>query len=276
MARGTTTSTLTAITDKTKATQTIDGRTGGSIRPGLIASSPRRRQRRLHSQELPSAGRAGSGFPRTDQSRRPVGAPLHEPYGPARTVEGWSVIRGRVRCRSRFVARERRRRELESKPVIDTAASTSGEGHVARYGNVRRVRKVFVGCPATRPLRGQSPTRTSFPRHTTSFRRKPEPKGGAGGSMGHPRRPQSVGNRLVPNPIKPLPKTLGRGANPRTEEIGKRQKGPKRARLNASAKAPFAERKGRGSEATAGYARRGGRPQTTTNQNRWPLQLLLT
>ncbi len=213
MARGQTTSTLTAITDKTKASETIGGRTGGTIRPVLIASSPRRRQRRLHSKELPSAGRAGSGFPRTDQSRRPVGAPLHEPYGPARTVEGWSVIRGRVRCRSRFVARERRRRELESKPVIDTTQFTMGEGHVVRYGNVRRVRKVFVGCPATRPLRGQSPTRTSF-------RRRPEP-------MGQPRRPQSVGNRLVPNPTKPLPKILGRGANPRTEKSERDNKAPK-------------------------------------------------
>ena len=67
MARGTTNSTLTAKTDNIKAIETIDGRTGGTIRPELIAPGPRRRQRRLHSQELPSVGRAGSGFPRTDR-----------------------------------------------------------------------------------------------------------------------------------------------------------------------------------------------------------------
>ena len=218
MARGITTSTLTAQKDNIKATETIGVRSGGPRainpnRPVLIASSSRRRQRRLHSQELPFAGRAGSGFPRIDRSRSTMGAAQHEPYDSARVVEGRSVIRGRVRCRSRFVARERRRRELEYKPVIDTARSTTSEGHVARYGDVRRVRKVFVGCPAFRPLRGQSPTRTSF-------RRRPE-------SMGQPRRPQSVGNRLVPNQIKPLPKTLGRGANPRTEKSQRDRKAPK-------------------------------------------------
>ena len=93
MARGTTNSTLTAITDNTRATATSHDRDGGAIRPSLIASSPRRKQRRLLPESLatapfakrkgarrlllkssragdarlPSAGRAGSGFPRMDR-----------------------------------------------------------------------------------------------------------------------------------------------------------------------------------------------------------------
>ncbi len=185
---------------------------------------------------LPFAGRAGSGFPRIDRSHNSMGVAQHEPYDSARVVEGRTVIRGRVSSRSRFVARDRRRRELELNPVTDTAALTIGEGHVVRYGNVRRVRKVFVGCPATRPLRGQAPTRTSFPLHLPSFRRSlprtpirgPEPKSGVGGSMGQPRRSETAGNRLIQtNPIKPLPKTLGRGANPRTEKSERDRKAPK-------------------------------------------------
>ena len=220
MARGQTTSTLTAQKDNIKATETIGVRAGGPICPGLIASSPRRRQRLLSPNPdvipaeagihggagLPSAGGAGSGFPKIDRSRNSMGVAQYEPYDSARVVEGRTVIRGRVRCRSRFVARERRRRELESKPVIDTAALTNGEGHVVRYGNVRRVRKVIVGCPATRPLRGQSPV--------CIYRESAH-------------RPQSVGNRLVPNPTKPLPKTLGRGATPRTEKPERDEKAPK-------------------------------------------------
>ena len=42
-----------------------------------------------------------------------------------------------------------------------TNRSTAGEGHVVRHGDVRRVRKVIVGCPASRTLRGQPPAQTS-------------------------------------------------------------------------------------------------------------------
>ena len=285
MARGTTTSTLTATKDNTEAAETIGDR-AGELRsapsvipaqagtqgwceavggPASITSGPRRRPRRLSPNPsppslrergarplfpspfqgemqrgsagdagLPSAGRAGSGFPKTDRSRNSMGVAQYEPYDSARVVEGRSVIRGRVRCRSLIVARERRRRELEYKPVIDTTRSTKSEGHVARYGDVRRVRKVFVGCPASRPLRGQSPARMSFPRNIrsfrppSSFRRRPESKGGAGGSMGQQRRSETVGNRLIQtNPTRPLPKIPGRGANPRTEKSERDEKAPK-------------------------------------------------
>ncbi len=108
MARGTTNSTLTAITDNTRAMATSHDRDGELVPttvipakagtqgwcrdegcPSLIASSPRRRQRRLSPEplapfakrkgartsesecagdaRLPSAGRAGSGFPRMDR-----------------------------------------------------------------------------------------------------------------------------------------------------------------------------------------------------------------
>ncbi len=106
--------------------------------------------------------------------------------------------------------------------MIDTAQkinrstnrSTAGEGHVVRYGDVRRVRKVIVGCPASRTLRGQPPAQTSFPRTRESIRQ--------------PRRTETVRNRLTQKPTtKPLPKIPGRGANPRTEKSEKQTKGPK-------------------------------------------------
>ena len=208
MARGATTSTLTAQTDNIKAIETIDGRTGGNIRPELIAPSPRRRQRRLHSKELPSAGRAGSGFPKIDRSRNSMGVAQNEPYDSARVVEGRSVIRGRVRCRSRFVARERRRRELEYKPVIDTARSTAGEGHVACHGDVRRVRKVHVDSPTSRTLRGQTPAQTS---------------------SRYMRRTETVRNRLTQKPTtKPLPQPV---AKAQTQE-------PRNRRRNVRGQSP--------------------------------------
>ena len=41
--------------------------------------------------------------------------------------------------------------------MIVTNTLTSVEGHVLRLGGVRRTRKIFVGCPAIRPIRDQSP-----------------------------------------------------------------------------------------------------------------------
>ena len=41
--------------------------------------------------------------------------------------------------------------------MIVTASLTRCEGHVLRLGGVRRTRKIFVGCPAIRPIWDQSP-----------------------------------------------------------------------------------------------------------------------
>ena len=56
-----------------------------------------------------------------------------------------------------FIARERRRCEPGSNSVIVTASLTRCEGHVLRLGGVLRTRKIFVGCPAIRPIWDQSP-----------------------------------------------------------------------------------------------------------------------
>ncbi len=87
---------------------------------------------------------------------------------------------------------------------------TTGEGHVVRHGDVRRVRKVFVGSPASRTLRGQPPVQTSLRRRHASFRtppsfrRRPEP-------MGQLRRTETVRNRLTQKPTtKPLPQPVAK------------------------------------------------------------------
>ena len=199
-------------------------RDGGTIRPSLVAPGPRRRQRRLlpdsvipaHAgiqggEGLPSAGRAGSGFPRTD-GRVARWGPRNTSHtvqpGPSRAVGyPWTRI-----CRSRFVARERRRRELESKPVIDTVQITNrlttGEGHVVRHGDVRRVRKVIVDCPASRTLRGQPPA------HSSSR---------------YVHRTETVRNRLIRKPTtKPLPKPKAEAQTqePKNRKNQERPKGP--------------------------------------------------
>ena len=161
---------------------------------------------------MPSAGRAGSGFPRMDRRVAQWG-PRNTSHTAQPGRRGRSVIRGRVRCRSHFVAWERRRRELESKPVIDTARSTAGEGHVVRYGDVRRVRKVYVGCPASRTLRGQPP---------------------AHNSSRYVRRTETVRNRLTRKPTtKPLPPKTAEAQTqePRNRKNKKRGQSPQ---LNAS------------------------------------------
>ncbi len=241
---------------------TSHDRDGGTIRPSLVAPSPRRRQRRLSptpqplapfaerkgarrrrtqrrragDARLPSAGRAGSGFPKMDRRVARWG-PRNTSHTAQPGRRGRSVIRGRVRCQSHFVAWERRRRELEYKPVIDTARSTAGEGHVARHGDVRRVRKVHVDCSASRTLRGQPPAQTSSRRRHSSFPREllvipahagtqskanlviPADAGIQGKAnlaaetprkrepIRQLRRTETVGNRLTQKPTtKPLPK----------------------------------------------------------------------
>ena len=84
-------------------------------------------------------------------------APQHKPIDSTRIGAGQSSFRGRVRCQSLFIARERRRCEPGSNSVIVTASLTRCEGHVLRLGGVRRTRKIFVGCPAIRPIWDQSP-----------------------------------------------------------------------------------------------------------------------
>ena len=81
----------------------------------------------------------------------------HKPIDSAGVGTGQSRRRGRVRCQSLFIAGERRRCEPGSNSVIVTAPFTGCEGHVLRLGGVRRTRKIFVGCPAIRPIRDQSP-----------------------------------------------------------------------------------------------------------------------
>ena len=58
---------------------------------------------------------------------------------------------------SHFVAWERPRCELGSNLVIATTGITTGEGHVVDCSDSQRTRKIFAGCPAPVPFRGQSP-----------------------------------------------------------------------------------------------------------------------
>ena len=85
----------------------------------------------------------------------------HKPIDSTRVETGQPSFRGRVRCQSHLVAWERRRREPGSNSVSDTASLTRCEGQVLRLGGVRRVRKIFAGCPAIRPIWDQSPGRTA-------------------------------------------------------------------------------------------------------------------
>ena len=81
----------------------------------------------------------------------------HEPHGSTRVVEGQPDGRGRATRQSLFIARDRLRCEPGSKPVIVTNALTSVEGHVPSRGDKGRRWKIFVGCPAIRPIWDQSP-----------------------------------------------------------------------------------------------------------------------
>ena len=116
----------------------------------------------------------------------------HKPNDSTRVGTGQSSFRGRVRCQSLFIAGERRRCEPGSNSVIVTAPFTGCEGHVVGLGGVQRTRKIFVGCPAIRPIWDQSPGRTAS-------------------------RFETVGNRLYPLHDQDSPPPFhGGGANPRS------------------------------------------------------------
>ena len=95
------------------------------------------------------------------------------PNDSARVGTGQSRSRGRVRCQSLFIAGERRRCEPGSNSVIVTNTLTSVEGHVLRLGGVLRTRKIFVGCPAIRPIWDQSPERSTLRFETVGNRLYP-------------------------------------------------------------------------------------------------------
>ena len=106
-------------------------------------------------------------------SPRPMRTRHHKPIDSTRVETGQPSFRGRVRCQSHFIAWERRRREPGSNSVIVTASLTRCEGHVLRLGGVRRVRKIFAGCPAIRPIWDQSPERLSLRFETVGNRLYP-------------------------------------------------------------------------------------------------------
>ena len=167
---------MKAFTDKIKVNETIVDRVGGYyFLPTLIAASPRRKQCPLYSVNSESSflGCAGSEGYSKDWSPSSMRAPQHKPNDSTRIGAGQSSFRGRVRCQSHFIAWERRRCEPGSNSVIVTNALTSVEGHVAGLGGLQRTRKIFVGCPAIRPIWDQSPAR-----HMRGF--------------------ETVGNRLYP------------------------------------------------------------------------------
>ena len=158
------TNTLTASTDNIKINETIVDRVGSYyFSPTLIASRSRRKQCPLYSAhpmgqtESSLLGCAGSEGYSKDWSPSSMRAPQHKPIDSTRIGAGQSSFRGRVRCQSLFIAGERRRCEPGSNSVIVTASLTRCEGHVLRLGGVRRTRKIFVGCPAIRPIWDQSP-----------------------------------------------------------------------------------------------------------------------
>ena len=151
---------MTAITGKFKVTDSIGGRVGRyNFSPTLIAPGSKRKQCPLYSVNSESSllGCVGSECDRKDWSPSSMGARQHKPNDSARVSTGQSRSRGHVRCQSLFIAGERRRCEPGSNSVIATAPFTGCEGHVVRLGGVRRTRKIFVGCPAIRPIWDQSP-----------------------------------------------------------------------------------------------------------------------
>ena len=155
---------MTASTDTFKVNETIVDRVGSYyFSPTLIASRSRRKQCPLHLVNSKSSflGCAGSEGYSKDWSPSSMRAPQHKPNDSTRIGTGQSSFRGHVRCQSLFIAGERRRCEPGSNSVIVTNTLTSVEGHVLRLGGVLRTRKIFVGCPAIRPIWDQSPGRTA-------------------------------------------------------------------------------------------------------------------
>ena len=157
---------MTASTDKIKITESIGGHVGSYyFLPTLIASGSRRKQCPLHSAhpmgitESSFFDYAGSDRCIKGWSPRPMRTRHHKPIDSTRVETGQPSFRGRVRCLTHFIAWERRRCEPGSNSVIVTNTLTSVEGHVLRLGGVLRTRKIFVGCPAIRPIWDQSPMR---------------------------------------------------------------------------------------------------------------------
>ena len=171
---------MTASTDTFNIIETIDDRTGGKNRPVLIASSSRRKQCPLPPPH-PAKGcvgscfldRAGSDRCIKGWSRRTMQSPQCKPIDSTRIGTGQSRFRGRVRCLNHLIAWQRRRREPGSNSVIITIALTRDEGFVVGRGGLQRVRKIFAGCPAIRPIWDQSPGRTASPFETVGNRLYP-------------------------------------------------------------------------------------------------------
>ena len=158
------TNTLTAIRNMNKVTESIGDRVGGyNFLPALFTFGSRRKQCPLYSVNSESSllDCAGSEGYSKDWSPSSVRARQHKPNDSTRIGTGQSSCRGRVRCQSLFIAGERRRCEPGSNSVIVTAPFTRCEGHVASLGGLQRTRKIFVGCPAIRPIWDQSPGRTA-------------------------------------------------------------------------------------------------------------------
>ena len=143
-----------------KVTESIGDRVGGyNFLPALFTFGSRRKQCPLHLVNSKSSllGCAGSDRYSKDWSPSSLRARHHKPNDSARVGTGQSSFRGHVRCQSLFIAGERRRCEPGSNSVIVTAPFTRCEGHVVSLGDLRRTRKIFVGCPAIRPIWDQSP-----------------------------------------------------------------------------------------------------------------------
>ena len=151
---------MTASTDTFKVNETIVGRVGRyNFSPTLILFGSTRRQCPLHLVNSKSSllGCERSACRRLGWSLRMFQTQQHEPHGSTRVVEGQPDGRGRATRQSLFIARDRLRCEPGSKPVIVTNALTSVEGHVPSRGDKGRRWKIFVGCPAIRPIWDQSP-----------------------------------------------------------------------------------------------------------------------
>ena len=151
---------MKAPTDNIKVIETIDDRVGGyNFSPALIAFSPSRKQCPLYPV---NSGSSLLGYAEASATGRTGRRVQWELGNTSQTIQPESVrasrvLVDRVRCQSLFIARERRRCEPGSNSVIVTASLTRCEGHVLRLGGVRRTRKIFVGCPAIRPIWDQSP-----------------------------------------------------------------------------------------------------------------------
>ena len=156
---------MKAITDMSKITESIGDRVGGyNFLPAFVhvlaqgvSNVPLYSAHPMGITESSFLGCAGSEGYSKDWSPSSMRAPQHKPNDSTRISTGQSSFRGRVRCQSLFIAGERRRCEPGSNSVIVTNTLTSVEGHVLRLGGVLRTRKIFVGCPAIRPIWDQSP-----------------------------------------------------------------------------------------------------------------------